>query len=277
MTANTFGTLDILMKQAKEDDLGQFLPGHLLLSSPHPEDIPLQSLSFSMCWLATIHPTWIHLAMQDFPAVVQSQLLAWLPDALVQELLPLSPDLTVASTRSSSFGAFYLLDMLSKKIRPPGITEEIFLPVSPFNAILYYSGKTKMTLISCLGLYALAQELRSVVDKALIARIQRLLSHTEKLFLAYCQAHPMLYLKTTAFLSSWQHDEELAQFIHRQGLEFLAQALANEDASFLWYFLRRLDVGRAYIVEQTLRSAYDSPHNAYFRERLEQCIQVLVQ
>ncbi|EPP34874.1 hypothetical protein CP10139811_0658 [Chlamydia ibidis] len=276
MTTNTFGTLDILMKHSKEDNLGSFLPEDLLVTSPHPEDIPLKSLSFTMCWLATIHPSWISLAMKSFPEQAQSQILAWLPSSLIQELSPLLPKIAIASKRCSNFGAFYLLDMLSSKIRPPGIIEEIFLPASPLNGLLYYSATTKMTLINCLGLHTLAKELKNVVDKVVIERVHKLLTPTEKLFLAYCQSHPIKHLEPTTFLLSWEADDELRNFLHREGLKLLAMALAKEDASFLWYFLRRLDVGRAYIFEEALRKSYDHPHGDYFKDRLEQCIKVLV-
>ena len=278
MTANTFGILNILMKHAKADDLAQFLPEHLLLDSPHHQDIPLQSLSFNMRWLATVHPSWVSVAMKEFPSAVQSQLLAWFPHPLTQDLLPfLEAGIVPASKRCSPFGAFYLLDLLSKKIRPPGITEEIFLPVSPFNAMLYYSGPTKMALINCLGLYALAQEMRNVVDRVVIDRVQRMLSETERTFLKYCKTHPIKNLDPTAFLASWEEDSALRHFIHVQGLRFLARSLAKEDSSFLWYFIRRLDVGRGYIFEKALQSLIDNPHNEYFRERLEHCISILVQ
>lgn len=92
----------------------KFLPEDLLVSPTHHEDIPLSSLSFTMCWLATIHPSWISVAIKDFPEVIQRQLLSWLPDSLVQELLPLLPGISIAKQRCSNFGAFYLLDMLSK-------------------------------------------------------------------------------------------------------------------------------------------------------------------
>lgn len=260
MTANTFGILNILMKHAKADDLAQFLPEHLLLDSPHHQDIPLQSLSFNMRWLATVHPSWISVAMKEFPPALQSQLLAWLPQPLTQELLPLlDANVSPATQRCSDFGAFYLLDLLSKKVRPPGITEEIFLPASPFNAMLYYSGATKMALINCLGVHSLAQELRNVVDRVVIDRVQRMLSETERMFLTYCKTHPMKHLEPTAFLSSWEKDDALRHFIHVQGLRFLARALAQEDSSFLWYFIRRLDVGRGYIFEKALQQLLNNP------------------
>ncbi|WP_100934296.1 hypothetical protein [Candidatus Chlamydia corallus] len=276
MTANTFGTLDILMKHSKEDDLSRFLPKNLLVESPHPQEIPLKSLSYTMSWLPTIHPSWIAIAMKDFPSEVQGQLLAWLPDSLVQEILPLLSRISVATRRCAPFGAFYLLDMLSKKIRPCGITEEIFLPASSTNAILYYTGPVKITLINCLGLYSIAKELKHILDKVVIEQVRSALTPTEKLFLTYCQSHPMKHLETTNFLSSWTTDTELRQFIHKQGLEFLGKALTKENASFLWYLLRRLDVGRAYIIEQTLKAWYDHPYVDYFKSRLEQCMKVLV-
>ncbi|SPN73939.1 hypothetical protein C10C_0796 [Chlamydia serpentis] len=276
MTANTFGTLDILIKHSKEDDLSRFLPKDLLIKSPHPQDIPLKSLSFTLSWLPTVHPSWIATAMKDFPLEIQSQLLSWLPDLLVQEVLPLLSGIPVAKRRCAPFGAFYLLDMLSKKIRPLGITEEIFLPASSANAILYYTGPLKITLINCLGLYSIAKELKNVLDKVVIEKVKSVLNPTEKLFLAYCQSHPMKHLKTTNFLTSWSSDLELRQFIHKQGLEFLGKALTKENASFLWYFLRRLDVGRAYVIEQTLKEELEHPYVEYFKFRLEQCMKILI-
>ncbi|ANH78627.1 hypothetical protein [Candidatus Chlamydia sanziniae] len=276
MTANTFGTLDILMKHSKEDDLGRFLPEYLLVKSPHPETISLKSLSFTMSWLSTIHPSWIALVVKELPSKIQSQLLILLPDNVTHELLPLLPGISIATKRCSNFAAFYLLNMLSKKIRPFGIIEEIFLPASVLNALLYYSGPVKMAVINCLGLYVIAKELKNIVDKVVIERVKSFLTTQEKLFLAYCQAHPMKYLETTNFLDSWNQNTTLRQFIHKQGLLFLAKALTKEDGSFLWYFLRRLDVNRGYIFEQALKEFYDHPHVDYFKSRLEQCMQILV-
>ncbi|WP_201456414.1 hypothetical protein [Chlamydia sp. 17-3921] len=277
MTANTFGTLDILMKHSKEDNLAKFLPDSLLVPSSHTQEIPLSSLSFSMRWLATIHPSWIAIAMKELPKEIQSQLLACLPETLVRELLPSLPNVTVAQKRCSNFGAFYLLNMLNEKLRPKGIVEEVFLPASTINAILYYSGPTKISVINCLGLCYLAKELKNVVDKVVLERVKKLLSSTEKLFLTYCQSHPMKNLETTNFLSSWDQDSELHQFIHIQGLRFLGKALVKEDASFLWYFLRRLDIRRGYIFEQALKESYGHSYVDYYKNNLERCLKVLIQ
>lgn len=276
MTINTFGTLHVLIQHAKKEELKQFLSDRFFETQVPSKDIPLKSLSYSMYWLSLIHPTWIHSAMQGFPKSVQSQLLAWFPASLVQELKSLLSDVPIAHKRCSSIGAFYLLDLLAKKLRPPGLVEEVFLTESSFYPLLYFSGQTKMTLINCLGLYALAKEMKNIVDKVLIERIHKVLSPTERLFLSYCQAHPMKYLDTTDFLSSWDADDELHRFVHRQGLVFLATALVKEDASFLWYFLRRLDIDRGYIFEQALHKVQDHPHVEYFQMRLKQDMQVLV-
>lgn len=277
MTANTFGTLDILMKHSKEDDLARFLPEDLLVSSPHSQEIPLSALSFSMRWLATIHPSWIAAAFKEFPKEIQSQLLALLPESLVQELLPLLPSITALPKRCSDFGAFYLLHMLSEKLRPAGIVEEVFLPASTMNAMLYYSGPTKISVINCLGMHYLAKELRNIVDKVLIERVHNILSPTEKSFLIYCQSHPMKYLESTNFLDAWEEDADLLPFLHKQGLRFLAIALAKENASFLWYFLRRLDLHRGYVFEQALQESFMNHHVDYYKNILERCLKVLVQ
>lgn len=276
MTVNTFGALQILIQHAKNDELKSFFPDHFFKEVPLPEDVSLKTLSFSMQWLSMVHPSWIRVALQTFPLEVQSQMLAWLPSYLAQEISAQLPGVPISQNRCSSFGAFYLLNLLAQKIRPPGIVEEFFLSGSQFYPLLCFSGPTKMMLINCLGLYALAKELKNVVDKKIIERVHAVLSPTENLFLSYCQSHPMKYLDTTDFLSSWDQDAELHQFIHRQGLGFLAKALAKEDVSFLWYFLRRLDIGRGYIVEQVLRKIDDHSHVEYFKTRLEQNIQLLV-
>lgn len=277
MTANTFGTLNILMKYSSADGLASFLPEELHIPPVHREHIPPAALSFTMSWLAAIHPSWIGAALKECPPVIQSQLLAWLPPSLVKELQPFLAGVPIANRRCSSFGAFYLLDMLSKKIRPPGITNEIFLPPSPFNAILYYSGHTKMTLIDCLGLFVVAKELKNVVDRRLIARVRSRLSTSEIFFLSYCQANPMKYLENTNFLAHWGPHEDIRGFMHAEGLHLLAIGLVKEDASFLWHLLRRLDMDRGYIFEQALQKACQNPHVDYFSDRLEQCMKLLIQ
>ncbi|WP_213358267.1 hypothetical protein [Chlamydiifrater phoenicopteri] len=278
MTANTFGTLDILMKYSKSDHLEQFLPEKLLIKGVHPQDIPLSSLSFNLRWLAAIHPSWIMMAMKEFPPFFQAEFLLLLPEQIVHKLQPYLPAQLPKIARCSDFGAFYLLDMLSKKIRPPGVTEEIFLPLSPFNNLLYYSMENKMTFIDCLGLFSIVKEMKNVVDKVVIKQIQDNLSDTEKRFLSYCRANPLKHLSQELFLHSWNGNKDsFRKFIHREGLEILALALVKEDASFLWHLLRRLDIGRAFILESALKRALNNPHSEYFRDRISQCMKVLVQ
>ncbi|WP_213318916.1 hypothetical protein [Chlamydiifrater volucris] len=278
MTANTFGTLDILMKYSKADHLEQFLPEKLLVKGVHPQDIPLTSLSFNLRWLAAIHPSWIVMAMKDFPSFMQAEFLLLLPDQITQKIHPYLSTQLPKVTRCSDFGAFYILDMLSKKIRPPGVTEEIFLPVSPFNNLLYYSMENKMTFIDCLGLFSIVKEMKNIVDKVIIKKIQDSLSDTEKHFLSYCRANPLKYLSRELFIHSWNGAKDtFRKFIHREGLEILALALVKEDASFLWHLLRRLDIGRAFILESALKKAMKEPHSEYFRDRISQCMKVLAQ
>lgn len=276
MTANTFGTLNILIKHAHDDKITSFLPDSLLVKPAHPQNIPLHSLAFTMSWISTIHPSWIAAAMKELPLPVQNELLAWLPRSIAEQTQKLLPNSAISEKRSVRFGAIFLLDILAKKIRPTGIIDEIFLPVSPFNALLYYPHDTRLSLISCLGLFTLAKELRNILDNSIIERVHQNLNEKERLFLNYCLARPLRYLEPTSFLSSWDTSHNFHRFIHTQGLDLLAKAIINENASLLWYLLRRLDTGRGSVLRQALARARHNPHTDYFKERIIQCIKVLV-
>lgn len=279
MTLNTFGVFSTLLKQSSSgNDAGVFLPESIAKNLVIKEASSLKMLSFNMRWLLVIHYSWIETVLKDCPSAFQAAIINVLP-SIVSDKLAARLNLEISSSTSySNFATMFLLNELKNMMYPANITDEIFLPVSPINILLYLKVKSRTDLINLLGLYDLAQELRFIVDQSKLKEINDILTEKERLFLNYCISHPLKYGEIRQFIASWNGSEHtLKHHIHKQGLIFLGRALAQEDGSFLWHLLRRLDIGRAYVFEKALKKFQKSKNSDYFKDCVIKCIKVVVQ
>ncbi|MEG0287420.1 MAG: hypothetical protein RSB82_00265 [Victivallaceae bacterium] len=258
--------------------MASFLPISLTEKLTVKEASSLKMLSFNMRWLLVIHYSWIESVLKGFPECFRNAIINLLPSGISDKLADASMLTERNSKIHSKFAALFLLQGLKEKIYPDYVIDEMFLPVSSINILLYLKVKLRMQLIDFLGLYDLANELHMVVSQSRLQEINQILSKKKRLFLNYCMTHPLKYSDKCRFLATWDGSEaRLRHHIHSQGLIFLGKALAQENASLLWHLLRRFDVQRAYLIEKSIKESQHAKNSEYFKNYVIKCIKVVVQ
>ncbi len=275
---NATATLQILLAQSKfKNALWSFLPSSLSRDEKNFEKIPIRTLSFNMMWLMVMHYSWFIPILKKYSLEMQNAILSLLPIHLSRKISAILSETSISPSKLSNFAAFFLLSDLERKLRPRTLLDEAFLPSSSLNVLLYLPSSQIKALIDILGLYDLANEIKTIVDKNLILKIENMLSQKQLLFLNHCIKNPLKYVSTThQELKEWNGTKKIFQYImHRKGLSLLARSIANENTSFIWYLLRRMDTGRASYIEKDLKKENIKENSTYFKNQLIYCIKVL--
>lgn len=275
---NATATLQILLTQSKfKNTLESFLPSSLRKAEKNFEKVPIRTLSFNMMWLMVMHYSWFIPVLKKYSLEMQNAILSLLPLHISRKISAVLSETSITSSKLSNFAALFLLNDLEKQLRPQTLLDEAFLPPSSLNVLLYLPSSQIKTLIDMLGLYDLSIEIKTIVDKNLILKIENMLSQKQLLFLNHCIKNPLKYvLSTHQDLKEWNGTKKVFQYImHRKGLSLLARSIANENTSFIWYLLRRMDTGRASYIEKDLKKENIKENSAYFKNQLVYCIKVL--
>lgn len=261
----------LLARSGHEGQLLRFLPSEVtkqLQGYPRPQTFDANALLSPLSWSLPIHYSWFSETVKKYPRDLQPLLLgALLPEQAVgiQKMLslPLPPK------ESPPFLRPFLLDLLRKTLQEPTILSEHYLSHSPLNVLLSLERKQLIQLINFLGIYDLATDLRQIVDKELLRKIYGALTQQQLHFLHYCTKQPIKWLSPKLGLSTWDGSKkQLGTLLHYRGLIRLAKALAQENISFKWHLMHRLDTGRAKIIQNEFYQKQDPSLLTYFKNQV---------
>ncbi len=253
------------------NDLLPFLPKAqkeaLQTLPPHLEFDPKTLLSMEL-WSKPIHFSWFSQTLSDYPPTAQALFLSVLPVSQIQgvrEMLSLSfPEKPTAPLLRP-----FILDTLRKTMQDPDLVSEQHLPPSPLNCLLQIERKHLVQIADFLGLYDLAADLRQVVDKELLGKIYKALNSQQLHFLHYCSKQPIKWVSAKLGLLAWDGSKkQLNHLLHYRGLIRLSKAMHQEDPSFRWHLLHRLDTGRAKIIQKELYQKQDPALVTYFKNQV---------
>lgn len=133
------------------------------------------------------------------------------------------------------------------------------LPESPLNNLIALPTETLVGFLDLLGLHDLSVEMKQIIDKHKLAKIEDTLTEDQLQYLKILlQSHePVAF--TQMGLLNWNGDKEkLKSLIRQRGANRLAKALYGQDPSLTWYVLHRLDVEKALLVRK-LSAPIDNP------------------
>jgi hypothetical protein len=133
------------------------------------------------------------------------------------------------------------------------------LPESPLNDLIALPTEVLVGFLDLLGLHDLAIEMKQIIDKHKLSKIEETLTHDQLQYLKILiQSHePVAF--TQMGLLNWNGDKEkLRSLIRQRGANRLAKALYGQNSSLNWYVLHRLDVEKALLVRK-LSVSVDNP------------------
>ncbi len=209
-----------------------------------PEQTDFQALLSTDSFLKEIHYSWFLPVLSEMPKASIPLFLNLLPSKEASKLADLL-SLTQTEIPLSPFSKAFLNATLKKRMTEEDILPEHQLPPSPLNDLLKLSKDELTHLIDLLGLYDLSAELRHVVDKQLLTNIHSVLTPTQMGFLQYASKQPMKWIPPNLNLEGWDKEKKsLYALLHKRGLYRLAKGVLNEELSFKWHLVHRLDTGR---------------------------------
>jgi len=252
-------------------ELTRFLPSESaeeIQALPTPQNYEAVSLLSPTAWSQPIHFSWLAQLFQDYPEQVQYLFmgaLSYTQAKGIQQMLSLQRDpLTV-----SPFLRPYLLFVLRHSLQELDLLSEELLPPSPLNILLKLDRKHLFHMADLLGIHDLAADLRQVVDRELLRKIYNALSEGQLRFLQYSSKQPIKWVSAKIALQAWDGSKkQLNHLLHHRGLIRMAKAISQEDASFKWHLLHRLDTGRAKVIQKELYGKQDPALVPYFKNQL---------
>lgn len=133
------------------------------------------------------------------------------------------------------------------------------LPESPLNGLIALPTDVLINFLDLLGLHDLSVEMKQIIDKQKLTRIEEVLTTEQLQYLKILlQSHEPVAFSQMGLLN-WNGDKEKLKVLVRQrGANRLAKALYGQDPSLVWYVLHRLDVEKALLVRK-LSAPIDNP------------------
>jgi hypothetical protein len=227
---------------------------------------PLTFFSLSN-WSVRIHFSWFSDIIKGYPQKVKYLFLGALTPAQsegIRQSLSFSDIQPV-----SPFLQPFLMHILRQTLQEPELLSEELLPPSSMNCLLHLERKYLFHIADLLGLYDLAADLRQVVDKTLLRKIYSALTEEQLYFLNYCSKQSLKWVSPKLGLLAWDGSkQQLKSLLHYRGLIRLAKAIFQEDPSFKWHLLHRMDMGRAKVIQKVLYQKQDPLLLPYFKHQV---------
>lgn len=199
--------------------------------------------------LSKIHYSWLLPAIEKLPPNVRSIVVGALAKA---QVIGLSKQFSPKDTSPiSPLVKDFLLNSIYRYVQDPNVMPLEYLPQGPLNRLFDFEKQELVELIDFLGLYDLAIEIRSIVDKKILQQVYNCMTPKKQQFLRICLHQKEKITTPRLELEGWHGDcKKLNALLHKRGLLRLGKALAGQHPDFLWHFTRILDTGRGAIISK---------------------------
>lgn len=211
------------------------------------EDIPSTDLNpileLPQKAISKIHFSWIQPALAKFPESLQRLFISALtPDQIAG--FKLSHPLTL-----SDFVKSFLLNRLYQELEIKEHYPIEYLPESDLSELTKWNKLNLMDLADFLGLFDLASEVRTIVDRNYLKNIYNCLTPKQLQYLKLClHQQEKLMAPKLGIDPSKQDCHKLKYVIHRRGLFRMGKALCGQHPDLVWNIAHVLDIGRGAIL-----------------------------
>lgn len=205
---------------------------------------PLALLKMKENLVKETHYSWIEEFLRPLPEAKRKLALEALSENARVGIKKLSGEPIREKNKNPLFQKFCLRLLLSAiPLENVGPTE--YLPDSPLNTLLLLSKKELLELISTLGLFDLAEEIKKTVDTKGLKGVYKVLGPRQQLFLRDCIHTKDKLISPSLHLEKWDGEKKsLQKILESRGLARLAIALSGEERDLVFHLSRKLDRGR---------------------------------
>lgn len=215
--------------------------------------------------LSHIHYSWLLPVLQKLPKQEQKFLIAVLPIELSTKLqsllscIPLEVNITQAM---QEFASSYLMKELLQGISYLSLET---LPQHPLHPLLELPSKELKQLITTLGLYDLAIDMKKLIRSSILKHLQQSLSSKEFMYIRKLQNKQENIQLSSVHLERWDgKTDTLRRLIFMCGINRLAKALYPCHHLLLWHISHRLNK----TIHATLYALYIDIKNKRIKEKL---------
>ncbi|PJD97339.1 MAG: hypothetical protein CK425_03625 [Parachlamydia sp.] len=196
-----------------------------------------------------IHYSWYAPIFKKIPVHEASWMLQVLPQRSAVKLQQVC-QIPFTGVKLSPFARAFASHYLWKQIEDPAILPLEFVPQTPLSVLMQFSREQLLEIIDLLGVYDLTEKVRHIVDKNRLKSIYSSLKPRELQFLHHCLNQQAKIVVSPLKLNDWDGTaQSLRRKLHRRGLSRLGYSVKEESPHFLWYFLRKFDIGRAALLQ----------------------------
>jgi len=210
-------------------------------------------------YLNKIHYSWLKKTLDELPKEEAPYYLSALDKKKREEILRIFP-LDKEVQDSKGFVKGFIQKKWIEKLVPSDFIPLPFLPKSDLEPLYGLTKAELIELISYLGIYDLAHEMKKVVDTKILKNLYGNLNPKKIEFLKSLLQQKEKISTPKFDLKDWSGDiKELENRIHKRGLRRLHLVLAKENPSKKWLLTRTLDTGRGQILEEPIHEEIN-PH-----------------
>jgi hypothetical protein len=260
MTSSVAIILNAFLEQCPTEERQRLMKYSALTENPKTLGNPLKSQEDPAKLLAWIHPSWITPFLRNLS---EKEIGLFLAALSPEKLAAVGKDLLYAGKipSLSPLGKTFIQKTVVRYL-----TAEVddllpleCLPASPLSALMTLPTELLASFLDLLGLHDLAVEMKQVIDKQKLEKIENTLTQDQLHYLKILlQSHEPVAFAPIGLLN-WNGDQErLKMLIRQRGANRLAKALYGQNASLNWYVLHRLDVEKALLVRKLL-APIDNP------------------
>jgi len=201
-----------------------------------------------------IHFSWIALTIDSMTPEMQPFFVGILPPQIAAPLSRLIKNYSPVMVSENA--KTYFAEILYQKLGASHVLPSALLPQTSLSFLGNYTKVQLVEIIDYLGLYDLAQEVRTILDPKVLKGIFQLLSHKKQQFVRVGLHHKEKLTTAPIGLKFWEGDKEaLDKILHKRGLQRLGNALAGQHEDLLWHISHCLDTGRAKLLMNSCPNA----------------------
>lgn len=227
--------------------------------------------------LSWVHYSWLIEPIKALPEEIRPFAIASLPDnkhraqlAAEVGVVPFDKELSEPLQR------FFLQKLLKAVEDGSGLPLEFLPRERRLSPLAHLDKQQLMILADFLGLYDVANEIRTVVDKAVLERLYACLTPKKKQFLRACIQKRKRLTYPALDLQKWDGDSNrLRRLLHYRGLNRLGNALCEEHPDFVWHLAHIFDTGRGKIIETCYHEKSNPDIAAILRQQVYNAMKFL--
>ena len=234
---------EILLKALPQEEIKAILSQEV-----QPDAIKFVCLSPEEI-LQKVHYSWLKPEIEKWPSPIREMIVLSLPEPQISKLLPLCGTSAGMSPSSSSLTKKFMLSQFYAKLGYKEILPAACLPISPLSPLIEWKKERLIELLDLLSMYDLVAEVRQMIDKNQVMRLQNALSPLQRIFLRSLLPQKEKVTGTPLKLKDWNGvPQQLQQLLQKRGIARIGKALCGQHPDFLWHLTHILDIGRGNLI-----------------------------